>query len=132
MEKKYEPWTDELINYIAEAKSKEYVFDFNRQEGWEYHDRKGKEFRELYYTVAEHFDKDGKKIHKHDKRISFNALRKARAVELRQKFGFSIDDISEYIGLRPQIRGFQLPQEPEKMSYINWKLYIKKLCKSNT
>lgn len=134
LEEKYEPWTEGLYDYVKDSKDREYVFEFNRQDLWEYVTRKKKAFQGMFYTIDGYTAtrRDGqKKFATHARPLKFGALRIARALELREKYCLGVEDLSEYVGLQLDLHSFPLPKQPKKVYFDNWQMYIKKLCKSN-
>ena len=129
LEKKYEPWTEELYNYYRIHKDQK-VFPFTRQKAWEYSQ---KTFSGLSYPIDKYNlynpeDLKPKPIKAHLKPFRTHALRHLRATELIESFGFTGFDLSVYGGwtLRSMVG---VGSAMSRYAHLNWRRYFPKLLK---
>ena len=133
LDENYEPWTKEIYDYIKGKKDQDYVFQFNRQAAWDYFKLKDTVFQGKKYIVGDYIKKKpqqkSESVEKHARDAVFNGLRRARAMELTEKYSFDPIELSEYIGLQFDLRGLPLEEKPKRVCYDKWQLYINKLFK---
>ncbi len=129
LEKKFEPWTEQLYNYYLEQ-GNDKVFPFTRQKAWDY----AKEtFSGLSYPIEKYSQYDPedpkpKPVKAHNKPFRTHALRHLRATELIETFGFTGFDLSVYGGwtLRSMVG---VGSSLSRYAHLDWRRYFPKLLK---
>jgi hypothetical protein len=141
LDKKYEPWTQQLYDYYREFKSDDFVFPFDRKQVWRYVSEH-KVFDGLTYPIEKYVwmpknGKEKKTILPHSKPFKLHALRHLRISELRRFYRIKGEDLAVYVGwsLHTTIakEGVRIPQmtstyDPE--IYQDWQSYFPKLLKT--
>jgi hypothetical protein len=129
LEKKFEPWTEQLYNYYTEHKD-EKVFPFTRQKAWEYAQQtfSGLRYPIEKYNMYEPENPKSKPIKAHMKPFRTHALRHLRATELIETFGFTGFDLSVYGGwtLRSMVG---VGSAMSRYAHLDWRRYFPKLLK---
>lgn len=107
VDRKYCPWTQEMVDYYNDA-GDHLVFDFNRQDNWEYVTRKDPVFAGLVYPIKKYHFVRGQYIPTeksnleaclgHKRLFKCHAIRHARADELLQYRGFDGYDMAAFVG----------------------------------
>ncbi len=139
---KYEPWTQDIVNYFQERKNRN-IFPFTRQDMWRTAKEtfKGLQYNILPYKVAKAENgtlvtdpETGKTemidVPEHLKRFTNHGLRHLRNVELRDYYGLTAEERSSYGGwtLRTMIGG--LGSSIDRYGEAVWRPYFPKLLKS--
>lgn len=129
LEKKFEPWTEQLYNYYLEH-GNDKVFPFTRQKAWEYAQET---FSGLSYPIEKYklYYQDNpnpKPVKAHLKPFRTHALRHLRATELIENFGFTGFDLSVYGGwsLRSMVG---VGSAMSRYAHLDWRRYFPKLLK---
>lgn len=129
LEKKFEPWTEQLYNYYS-GYGNEKVFPFTRQKAWEYAQEI---FLGLSYPIEKYnlYNPEETKplpVKTHLKPFRTHALRHLRATELIETFGFTGFDLSVYGGwtLRSMVG---VGSALSRYAHLDWRRYFPKLLK---
>ncbi len=129
LEKKFEPWTEQLYNYYI-GYGNEKVFPFTRQKAWEYAQET---FLGLSYPIEKYnlYNPEEIKplpVKAHLKPFRTHALRHLRATELIETFGFTGFDLSVYGGwtLRSMVG---VGSALSRYAHLDWRRYFPKLLK---
>ena len=129
IEKKFEPWTEQLYNYYLEHGT-EKVFPFTRQKAWEYANEtfSGLRYPIEKYNLYDPEDPKPKPVKAHMKPFRTHALRHLRATELIETFGFTGFDLSVYGGwtLRSMVG---VGSSMSRYAHLDWRRYFPKLLK---
>jgi integrase len=128
LERKYEPWTEQLYDYYQEQGSDK-VFPFTRQKAWDYAQEA---FAGLSYPIEKYTgynSDDIKAVKAHMKPFRTHALRHLRATELIETFGFTGFDLSVYGGwtLRSMVG---VGSALSRYAHLDWRRYFPKLLKA--
>lgn len=138
LDKKYEPWTNDLFNFFKKANSA-YVFPFTRQEAWAHITYEEPIFKGLTYPIEKYeIKKDGVVIASallHDKPFKLHGLRHLRTKELFEVFQFDGLDFAAYIGWSIRTArslDVNIPQQLPRYAtvYENWRRYFPKLLRA--
>jgi hypothetical protein len=129
VEKKYEPWTEQLLTYYREH-GNEKVFPFTRQKAWSYAQEvfSGLRYPIEKYNLYKPKSLKPKPIKSHMKPFRTHALRHLRATELIETFGFTGFDLSVYGGwtLRSMVG---VGSAMSRYAHLDWRRYFPKLLK---
>lgn len=137
-----EPWALELYDYFKEFSPDQYVFPFTRQKLWrvarQAFDGLTYPIEEYTRIIEEHELKEGMQIVKeredgfivkhesHSRMMGTHAIRHARAVDLMQYYGFSVQELSV-------IGGWTLRSMTgasgaiSRYAHLDWQSYFEKL-----
>ena len=129
LEKKFEPWTEQLYNYYFEHGNNK-VFPFTRQKAWAYARSafSGLSYPIEKYSLYDPMDPKPKPIKAHNKPFRTHALRHLRATELIETFGFTGFDLSVYGGwtLGSMVG---VGSSMSRYAHLDWRRYFPKLLK---
>lgn len=144
LDKRYDPWAQELLDYYRDA-GDHVVFDFNRQDNWEYITRKDKIFAGLVYNIKKYHylpngqimeaDEDARDMPtclKHNRIFKCHAIRHVRTDQLIKYLGFDGFDLSAFVGWSMSCgeKVSSAPRQAHNYAEIReaWPRYIHKLC----
>jgi hypothetical protein len=138
LDKRFDPWSQELVDYFHDANDN-YVFQFNRQDNWEYITRKDKVFEGLYYPIKKyHYYPNGDitadpvPCFEHKRFFKCHAIRHVRTDQLITQFKFDGFDLGALVGwsMGSSNKVSQAPQQASNYAEIRsaWRRYIHKLC----
>ena len=129
LEKKYEPWTEQLYKYFV-AHGNDKVFPFTRQKAWNFAQEtfSGLRYPIEKYNLYEPKNPKSKPVKSHMKPFRTHALRHLRATELIETFGFTGFDLSVYGGwtLRSMVG---VGSAMSRYAHLDWRRYFPKLLK---
>lgn len=140
LDKKFDPWSQELLDYYHDADD-HVVFDFNRQDNWEYITRKDKIFDGLVYRIKKyHYEPNGTITEEpepvaclsHNRLFKCHAIRHVRTDQLIKNLKFDGYDLAAFVGWSMGSVN-KLSVSPSMAStYAEireaWQRYIHKLC----
>lgn len=125
LDPKYEPWTEEVLNYYIE-RGRRKVFPFTRQiTGRWCH----KTFKGLVYPIEPqitHRNGVRVRVKAHLRPFGTHALRHLRATELVEVYGFDVWEICQFCGWSLKTLG---PQHMSRYLHLQWRRYFPKLLK---
>lgn len=138
LDKRFDPWSQELLDYFHDAEDN-YVFQFNRQDNWEYISRKDKIFDGLNYQIKKyHYFSNGSITEENEVRLSHrrifkcHAIRHVRTDQLIKNLKFDGFDLAALVGwcMSSSNSVSAAPSQASNYAEIReaWPRYIHKLC----
>lgn len=127
LEKGYEPFTEQLFNYVQQFGKNQHIFPFTRQKAWQY---ATEIFEKLTYPIDPYtVTRNGVKqppVLQHSKPFRTHALRHLRASELLDFYDFSGVELSLYGGwtLRSTMN---VGSAVSRYAHVKYKKYLPKL-----
>ena len=104
LDSKCDPWSQSLLDWWHDA-GDHLVFDFNRQDNWEYITRKDPIFDGLTYKIKKYhyfpngeITEDPKACLAHPRLYKCHAIRHSRADQLIKQYGFDGYDMASFVG----------------------------------
>jgi hypothetical protein len=132
LDRKYEPFTEQLFEYVREFGKNQYVFPFTRQKAWQEASIifQGLEYPIETYVVSVNGEKQPP-ILEHMKPFRTHALRHLRATELLEQYDFSGVELSLYGGwtLRSTVG---VGSSLSRYSHVHYRKYLPKLLVERT
>lgn len=138
LDSRYDPWATSLLEWWHDA-GDHVVFDFHRQDNWEYITRKDKIFEGLHYRIKKyHYLRNGQVTEdlvpclSHSRRFRCHAIRHVRTDQLIKTLKFDGFDIASFVGWAMSSCGRVAASPPQAGNYAElreaWPRYIHKLC----
>jgi len=142
----FEPWAKEVYEYFKAA-GNNYVFQFSRQDVWEYITHKQRIFEGLNYRIRKYLylksgaviekpEDKGMKVLGHNRKFKGHGIRHVRVDELLKKYNFDGLDIAGFVGWSMDSVSSHSAAPHQTGTYADvremWTRYVKKLCKPNT
>jgi integrase len=122
IDREYEPWTEDFVDLFSKAGS-DYVWYLPRQrlnevvKVW---------FEGLEYPI-EKYKKGDIEVSRHWKPFRLHALRHLRATELMNFYGFSLDELRQFMGWTASAIGHSAMVD--RYAHLDWQRYFPKLLK---
>lgn len=138
IEEQYHPWVKSLVDYYHDA-GDHVVFDFNRQDNWEFITRKNKVFDGLFYPIKKyHYYPNGDittepvPCFAHPRLFKCHAIRHVRTDQLIADLNFDGFDLQALVGWSAG-SGNKISSAPAQASnYAEirqaWRRYVPKFC----
>ena len=140
LDKKFDPWTQELLDYYQDA-GDHVVFDFNRQDNWEYITRNDPIFDGLVYRIKKYHyfpngeiteDSEPTACLSHNRLFKCHAIRHVRTDQLIKYLKFDGFDLAAMVGwsMGSAKQVSQAPAQASNYAELReaWPRYIHKLC----
>ena len=129
LDKKYESWTEEILDYYNECGSKP-LFPFTRQRAWQHSKEafEGLTYPIDRYIVTKKSELEKITVNAHNRAFRLHALRHLRTTELITVYGFDGIDLSIYGGwtLRSMLG---VGSSMERYAHLQWQKYFPKLLR---
>lgn len=126
LDKKYEPFTQDLVEYFERKKNNKKIFNFTPRTLQNY----GKKiFKKLHYQIEAYHIKNNK-IPLHWRGLTTHGLRHIRATELMMYYGFDNIDLTVFMGWSFKASfGPTIGASVDRYIYMQWSRYFPKLLK---
>jgi hypothetical protein len=136
LDPKYDPWSQSILDWYHDA-GDHVVFDFSRQDNWEYITRKDKIFQGLHYRIKKyHYAPNGQVTEdlvpclSHSRKFRCHAIRHVRTHQLVEVLRFDGFDLSAFVGWSMGTHRGTAPAQAGNYAELTeaWPRYIHKLC----